>query len=82
MLVKRAHHVSLCVTDVTKARGFYGDLLGLPEIPARLPRGSVDRAAPPRVGSARGARRSPPAVSNALLVTLLFVVGREVPKST
>ena len=32
MLVKRAHHVSLCVTDVAKARGFYGDLLGLSEI--------------------------------------------------
>ena len=32
MLVKRAHHVSLCVGDVAKARAFYGDLLGLPEI--------------------------------------------------
>jgi catechol 2,3-dioxygenase-like lactoylglutathione lyase family enzyme len=32
MLVKRAHHVSLCISDVTRARGFYGGVLGLPEI--------------------------------------------------
>jgi catechol 2,3-dioxygenase-like lactoylglutathione lyase family enzyme len=33
MLVKRAHHVSLCIGDLAKARAFYGELLGLPEIP-------------------------------------------------
>ncbi len=32
MLVKRAHHVSLCVLDMGKAREFYGAILGLPEI--------------------------------------------------
>jgi catechol 2,3-dioxygenase-like lactoylglutathione lyase family enzyme len=32
MLVTRAHHVSLCVTDIGGAREFYGGLLGLPEI--------------------------------------------------
>jgi len=32
MLVERAHHVSLCVTEMTKARRFYGEILGLPEI--------------------------------------------------
>jgi catechol 2,3-dioxygenase-like lactoylglutathione lyase family enzyme len=32
MLVTRAHHVSLCVSDVAKSRVFYGGLLGLPEI--------------------------------------------------
>lgn len=32
MLTKGAHHYSLDVADVHTARGFYGDLLGLPEI--------------------------------------------------
>ncbi len=32
MLVKRAHHVSFSVSDIDRARAFYGDLLGLPEI--------------------------------------------------
>ncbi|MEE8580194.1 MAG: VOC family protein [Myxococcota bacterium] len=32
MLVKRAHHVSLTVSDIEKARAFYGDFLGLEEI--------------------------------------------------
>ena len=32
MIVKRAHHVSFCVAEIDRARAFYGDLLGLPEI--------------------------------------------------
>jgi len=27
------HHVSVCVTDLARARHFYGDVLGLPELP-------------------------------------------------
>jgi glyoxylase I family protein len=32
VLTRGAHHHSLCVTDVERAREFYGELLGLPEI--------------------------------------------------
>ena len=32
MITKGAHHVSLTVDDIDTARGFYGELLGLPEI--------------------------------------------------
>jgi len=32
MHVKGAHHYSLAVADVERADGFYGDLLGLPQI--------------------------------------------------
>ena len=32
MITRRAHHVSLCVHDLERARAFYGDFLGLPEI--------------------------------------------------
>ena len=32
MIVKRAHHVSFSVSDIDRARAFYGELLGLPEI--------------------------------------------------
>ncbi len=32
MYTKGAHHVSLTVTDLGAARGFYGEVLGLPEI--------------------------------------------------
>ena len=32
MHVKGAHHYSLAVTDVARADGFYGDLLGLPQV--------------------------------------------------
>ena len=32
MHVKGAHHYSLAVTDVARADGFYGELLGLPQI--------------------------------------------------
>ncbi|MGH7341883.1 MAG: VOC family protein [Candidatus Rokuibacteriota bacterium] len=32
MIVKRAHHVSFGVSDLERARAFYGDLLGLEEI--------------------------------------------------
>ena len=26
------HHVSICVTDIDKAKHFYGEILGFPEI--------------------------------------------------
>ena len=32
MHVKGAHHYSLAVADIARADGFYGDLLGLPQI--------------------------------------------------
>jgi catechol 2,3-dioxygenase-like lactoylglutathione lyase family enzyme len=32
VIARRAHHVSLNVSDLERARGFYGDLLGLPEM--------------------------------------------------
>ncbi len=32
MIAKRAHHVSLAVSDIDRARTFYGGLLGLEEI--------------------------------------------------
>ncbi len=32
MIVKRAHHVSFGVSDLERARAFYGNLLGLEEI--------------------------------------------------
>ena len=32
MIVKRAHHVSISVSDIEKARAFYGELLGLAEV--------------------------------------------------
>jgi catechol 2,3-dioxygenase-like lactoylglutathione lyase family enzyme len=32
MIAKRAHHVSLVVSDIEQARSFYGELLGLEEI--------------------------------------------------
>jgi catechol 2,3-dioxygenase-like lactoylglutathione lyase family enzyme len=31
--IETLHHVSLSVTDLDRARGFYGDVLGLKEIP-------------------------------------------------
>lgn len=30
--VETLHHVSICVTDIERARRFYGETLGLPEI--------------------------------------------------
>jgi glyoxylase I family protein len=33
MKVRRAHHVSFSVTDLARSRRFYGDVLGLDEIP-------------------------------------------------
>ncbi len=32
MIAKRAHHVSISVSDIERARAFYGELLGLAEI--------------------------------------------------
>jgi catechol 2,3-dioxygenase-like lactoylglutathione lyase family enzyme len=32
MKVKRAHHVSLCVSNIERSRRFYSDVLGLEEI--------------------------------------------------
>jgi glyoxylase I family protein len=32
MLIEGAHHFSLAVADIEKARAFYSDLLGLPEL--------------------------------------------------
>jgi catechol 2,3-dioxygenase-like lactoylglutathione lyase family enzyme len=31
--VRRAHHVSFAIADLARARRFYGEVLGLPEIP-------------------------------------------------
>ena len=36
--VETLHHVSICVTDLDKARQFYGGLLGLREIPEERPK--------------------------------------------
>jgi catechol 2,3-dioxygenase-like lactoylglutathione lyase family enzyme len=33
VLAKRAHHTSLCITDLERSRRFYGGVLGLEEIP-------------------------------------------------
>ena len=33
MKLERIHHASLCVTDLERARSFYGEVLGLAEIP-------------------------------------------------
>ena len=35
--VETLHHVSICVTDIDKARQFYGGVLGLREIPEERP---------------------------------------------
>ena len=32
MKIESHHHVSVCVTDLERAKAFYGDVLGLPEI--------------------------------------------------
>lgn len=32
MITRGVHHVSLCSRDLARARAFYGELLGLPEI--------------------------------------------------
>jgi glyoxylase I family protein len=32
MQLRSLHHVSVCVTDLPRARRFYGEVLGLPEI--------------------------------------------------
>jgi glyoxylase I family protein len=31
--IEALHHISVCVTDLTRAKQFYGDVLGLTEIP-------------------------------------------------
>jgi glyoxylase I family protein len=31
--IEAFHHVGICVTDLTRARHFYGDILGLRELP-------------------------------------------------
>jgi glyoxylase I family protein len=36
--VETLHHVSICVTDLDKARQFYGGVLGLREIPEERPK--------------------------------------------
>lgn len=33
MKLERIHHASLCVSDLSRARVFYGEVLGLEEIP-------------------------------------------------
>lgn len=33
MSVLRLHHSAVCVTDIERAKRFYGDVLGLPEVP-------------------------------------------------
>ncbi len=35
--VETLHHVSICVTDLQKARQFYGGMLGLRAIPEERP---------------------------------------------
>ena len=52
-------HAVLYVRDLERSRHFYGDILGLPEIGARLPgRGRVQRRShPPRAAAHRGRAR-------------------------
>ncbi len=33
MHVEALHHVAVCVTDIERAKRFYGEVLGLPEVP-------------------------------------------------
>lgn len=32
-IVQTLHHVAVCVTDLARAKYFYGEILGLPEVP-------------------------------------------------
>ena len=31
--IESLHHIGICVTDLVRAKHFYGDILGLPELP-------------------------------------------------